>query len=343
MTIRWRADEFPVQIKRPARKSTVLLKEAFVKKRQIVLTLMAAMAAGAFGGLVFSPTTVSAAAKEIIELLSRTDEIKQTQKETTSSLDSKFAILKTLIEQQSDSNAKLGISLAALQKSVQDMQANSGAQLNSTATQVSSITDNLSDMQQRLSKQNSQLADIQSTLQGLDAKVSALGQSAAGSTAPVTNPGPGTVPTGSTAPPNPAPAAATPPPSASTLYESALHDILTKKYDLAQSEFQDYLKYYPKTDYASNAVFYLGEIAFVQQRYPEALDHYSDVIANFPSSFKLGAARYKRGVTYIAMGKKPEGIADLRATVRLFPKSDEDQAARTKLRELGVSVTPGGR
>jgi hypothetical protein len=73
------------------------------------------------------------------------------------------------------------------------------------------------------------------------------------------------------------------------------------------------------------------------------LDHYSDVIANFPSSFKLGAARYKRGVTYIAMGKKPEGIADLRAVVRLFPKTDEDQVARTKLRELGVSITAAGR
>lgn len=316
-----------------------------MKKRQIVFILMAAMAAGAFGGLLFSPTTVSAAAKEIIELLSRTDEIKQTQKETTSSLDSKFAILKTLIEQQSDSSAKLGTSLAGLQKSVQDMQANSGAQLNSTATQVSSITDNLSDMQQRLSKQNSQLADIQSTLQGLDAKVSALGQPATGSAPPVTNPGAGNgaAPGTSTAAPPSAPPAANPPPSASTLYESALHDILTKKYDLAQSEFQDYLKYYPKTDYASNAVFYLGEIAFVQQRYPEALDHYSDVITNFPNSFKLGAARYKRGVTYIAMGKKAEGIADLRATVRLFPKTDEDQAARTKLRELGVSVTAGGR
>src|SRR4029077_19018212 len=186
-------------------------------------------------------------------LLDRTDKIQQTQKDTTTALTQNFAVLKTLIEQQSDSNNKLGVALAGLQKSVQDMQANSGAQLNSTATQVSSITDNLSDMQQRLSKQNSQLADIQSTLQGLDAKVSALGQQpATGSAPPTTNPG--TAPnasaagTSSAAPPS-TPPAANPPPSASTLYESALHDILTKKYDLAQSEFQDYLKFYPKTDY----------------------------------------------------------------------------------------------
>ncbi|HEY4840187.1 MAG TPA: tetratricopeptide repeat protein, partial [Candidatus Acidoferrales bacterium] len=127
------------------------------------------------------------------------------------------------------------------------------------------------------------------------------------------------------------------------LYNSALHDVLTKKYDLAQSEFQDYLKYYPKTEFASNAEFYLGEIAYLQGRYPEAVDHYSDVIANFPNSFKLAAARYKRGVTYVAMGDKPKGVADLRSVVRLFPKTEEDQLARTKLKELGVSVAPAGR
>ena len=318
-----------------------------MKKRQMVLIFAGAMIAGAIGGGLLSPTTVSAAAKEIIELLDRTDKIQQTQKDTTTALTQNFAVLKTLIEQQSDSNNKLGVALAGVQKSVQDMQANSGAQLNSTSTQVSGITDNLADMQQRLSKLNTQLADIQGTLQSLDAKVSALGQPAAS-----VNPGAGTVPGGASAipagggssapvPTSSAPAAAAP--SAQNLYDSALHDILTKKYDLAQSEFQDYLKYYPKTDYASNAVFYLGEIAFVQQKYPEALDHYSDVIANFPNSFKLGAARYKRGVTYIAMGKKPEGIADLRTVTRLFPKTDEDQAARTKLRELGVPVAGGGR
>ena len=319
-----------------------------MKKRQMVFIFAGAMIAGAIGGGLLSPTAVSAAAKEIIELLDRTDKIQQTQKDTTTALTTNFAVLKTLIEQQSDSNNKLSVALAGVQKSVQDMQANSGAQLTSTSTQVSGITDNLADMQQRLSKQSAQLADLQSSIQSLDAKVSALAQPASGAN-PNTNTGPGTVPGGATSTPPtggtgaPPTTSAAPPPSASNLYDSALHDILTKKYDLAQSEFQDYLKYYPKTDYASNAVFYLGEIAFVQGKYPEALDHYSDVIANFPNSFKLGAARYKRGATYIAMGDKAKGIADLRAVTRLFPKTDEDQAARTKLRELGVPVAAGGR
>src|SRR5580704_5438784 len=228
-------------------------------------------AAGMFGGLVggalLSPTAVNAAAKEIIELLDRTDKIQQTQKDTTTALTQNFAVLKTLIEQQADSSNKLGLALAGIQKSVQDMQANYGSQLDSTSSQVNGVRDNLGDMQQRLSKQSAQLADIQGAIQSLDAKVSALAQPAPGGTGPTTNPGPGTVPSGaptdpaagSAAPPTVAPPA-NPPPSAQNLYNSALHDVLTKKYDLAQSEFQDYLKFYPKTEFASNAEFYLGEI-----------------------------------------------------------------------------------
>lgn len=315
-----------------------------MKKRQMVFMFGACMLGGAIGGALLSPTAVNAAAKEIIELLDRTANIQQAQKDTTAQITTNFAVMKTLIEQQADSNNKLSLALAGVQKSVQDMQANSGAQLSTTATQVSGITDNLSEMQQRLAKLNTQLADIQGNQQSLDAKVSALATCTSGNSGASGTPGGASSmpPSGSGAP---TPTSSAPPasaPSAQNLYDSALHDILTKKYDLAQSEFQDYLKFYPNTDYASNAVFYLGEIAFVQQRYPEALDHYSDVILNFPQSFKLGAARYKRGVTYVAMGDKPKGIADLRAVVKLFPKTDEDQAARTKLRELGVAPTAAG-
>jgi tol-pal system protein YbgF len=318
-----------------------------VKKRQMVFMFAACMLGGAIGGALLSPTSVSAAAKEIIELLSRTDDIKQAQKDTTAALSTNFAVLKTLIEQQADANNKLGLALAGIQKSVQDMQANYGTQLDSTSSQVSGVRDNLGDMQQRLSKQSSQLADIQSAIQSLDSKVSTLAQPAPG-TGPTTNPGPGTTPSGAPATGTPSGAttaapAATPPPSAENLYNSALHDIATNNYDLAKSEFGDYVKFFPKAEYASNAVFYLGQIAFVQKHYPEALDHFSDVIANFPGSFKLGEARYKRGLTYLAMGQKAEAITDLRSVTRLFPKTAEDQAARTKLKEMGVSVAPTGR
>jgi tol-pal system protein YbgF len=305
-----------------------------MKKRQTVLLLIGAMTVGAIGGMLLSPAPVGAVAKEMIELLAGVNNLQQGQRDMQSAIDTKFSELRTLIAQQSDNSNKLITAIGGLQKTMQDLQANTGAQLSSMGTQVQGVTDNVSETQTRLSKINSQLVEMQNTLQTLDAKVSALGQPAP-STA---NPG-----QGGAANPGGGSSTAAPPPSPQTLYESARQDFLTAKYDLALQEFQDYLKYYPTTDLASNAVFYQGEIAFKQHRYEDAIGFYSDVLSKYEKSPKLSPSLYERGITYIQMGKKASGIADLRSVIRLYPNLDEAPLARQKLRELGVPVSGGGR
>jgi tol-pal system protein YbgF len=304
-----------------------------MKKRQVVLLMTAAMTVGAFGGMLLSPAPVGAVAKEMIELLAGVTNLQQGQRDMQSSLDTKFSELRTLVAQQSDNSNKLNNAIGALQKTMQDLQANTGAQLSSMGTQVQGASDNVLETQTRLSKFNSQLVEIQNTLQTIDAKLSALGQPAPSTT----NPGPG----GSSNPPNGSTSA--PPPSPQTLYESARQDFLTGKYELSLQEFQDYLKYYPTTDLASNAVFYQGEIAFNQHRYDDAVGFYSDVLSKYPKSSKLSPSLYKRGITYLQMTKRTSGIADLRAVIRLYPNLDEAPLARAKLKELGVPVAGGGR
>jgi tol-pal system protein YbgF len=295
--------------------------------------MTAAMTVGAFGGMLLSPAPVGAVAKEMIELLAGVTNLQQGQRDMQSSLDTKFSELRTLVAQQSDNSNKLNNAIGALQKTMQDLQANTGAQLSSMGTQVQGASDNVLETQTRLSKFNSQLVEIQNTLQTIDAKLSALGQPAPSTT----NPGPG----GSSNPPNGSTSA--PPPSPQTLYESARQDFLTGKYELSLQEFQDYLKYYPTTDLASNAVFYQGEIAFNQHRYDDAVGFYSDVLSKYPKSSKLSPSLYKRGITYLQMTKRTSGIADLRAVIRLYPNLDEAPLARAKLKELGVPVAGGGR
>jgi tol-pal system protein YbgF len=305
-----------------------------MKKRRLVVLLIATLTVGGIGGMLLSPAPVGAVAKEITELITGVTILQQGQRDMQSSIDTKFSELRTLVAQQSDNSNKLITAIGALQKTMQDLQANTGAQLSSMGTQVQGVTDNVSETQTRLSKINTQLVEMQNTLQTLDAKVSALGQPAT----PTTNPGTGGAPntSGSTS-------TSAPPPSPQTLYEGARQDFLTGKYELALQEFQDYLKYYPTTDLASNAVFYQGEIAFNQHRYDDAIGYYSDVLAKYEKSPKLSPSLYKRGITYIQMGKKASGIADLRSVIRLYPNLDEAPLARAKLKELGVAVAGGGR
>lgn len=306
--------------------------EVPMKKRQVALLLIAATTVGAIGGMLLSPAPVGAVAKEMIELLTGVNQLQQGQRDMQSPLDSKFSEMRTLVSQQTDTANKLNTAIGALQKTMQDLQANTGAQLSSMATQVQGVTDNVSETQTRLSKINTQLVEMQNTLQTLDAKVSALAQPAPSTTNPAAGGAPLNPPGGSTS---------SAPPSPQTLYESARQDFLTGKYDLASQEFQDYLKYYPTTDLASNAVFYQGEIAFNQHRYDDAIGFYSEILAKYEKSPKLSPSLYKRGITYLQTGKRASGIADLRSVIRLYPNLDEAPLARAKLRELGVPVTAG--
>jgi tol-pal system protein YbgF len=291
----------------------------------------AAVLAGALAGSLVGPRPAEAVARELIELQRDVTSILQGQKDLSTQTTQDHTVMKTLVEQSSDNVNKLGATMSALQKSVQDVQANSGARLDTMSTQVQGLSDNLEEIKSRLGKLNQQLVDLQNSVQSLDAKISGSAPAPATGTAN---------PTASSAASPTSPAVPAGAPSANTLYESGLGDIRSGKLDLARSEFQDYLKYYPTTDLASNAQFYLGEIAYSQKHYDQAVGEYEKVLTNYPKSFKLAPARLKQAMALIALGQKPDGIRQLREVVKRYPGTEEDRLARAKLKELGASITP---
>jgi tol-pal system protein YbgF len=111
------------------------------------------------------------------------------------------------------------------------------------------------------------------------------------------------------------------------------------KYDLAHSEFLDYLKYYGDTDLASNAQFWLGEIAYAQKNYDGAVQEYDKVINNYPRSFKLAPAHLKKGMALLELGQKSSGVKELREVVKRYPGTEEERRARAKLKDMGLAVS----
>src|SRR5208337_2380466 len=63
-------------------------------------------------------------------------------------------------------------------------------------------------------------------------------------------------------------------PPADVLYNNALRDYNGGKNDLAVQELNDYIKFYPNTDLAGNAYFYLAEIQFKAGDYQKAVASY---------------------------------------------------------------------
>jgi tol-pal system protein YbgF len=307
-------------------------------RKQWLVVAIASIFFGALGGVLLSPQPASAVSKEIIELQQQISQVLQQQQDLRSAVDTSGATLKTLVQQSLDNVVQLKGEMGALQKTVQDVQANTGSSINSVTQTTQGLQDNLQDLQARVGKLSQQMTDVQGLLQSIDAKVSASAPSAGGA-APSGSPnapggaaGPGPSAGGSSAP------SGMPPISADTLYQNALRDFTGGKYDLSRQEFSDYIKNFPSNDLASNAQFYLGEIFYAQNDFKNAIPAYDNVLTNYPTSFKLASSLYQKAMSELELGEKAPGVRDLREVVRRFPGSDEARRASAKLREVGATA-----
>jgi chaperonin cofactor prefoldin len=140
-------------------------------RTQWAVYLATAMLAGAAGGTVLGPAPVGAVAREIVELQQDVQQLMQGQKDLQTAIAQNSAVQKTLLELSLDSVSKLSVTMGTLQKSVQEMQANSGARLDTMSTQVQGLSDNLQEMQARMGKLNQLLTDALNAIQGIDAKL----------------------------------------------------------------------------------------------------------------------------------------------------------------------------
>jgi len=110
---------------------------------------------------------------------------------------------------------------------------------------------------------------------------------------------------------------------------------------LAVQEFEDYVKYYPSTDLAGNAYYYLADMEYRQGNFQQAAKDYGEVVQNFPTGNKAAAAQLKKGFSLIELGQKNEGVSELRKVIQRYPRSSEALQARERLRKLGVSSGAG--
>lgn len=298
-----------------------------MRTRTIVLAV-AVLVGGALGGALLVPAPAGGTSKDMIELQQQVQQLLQAQRDMRSAMDTNSATLRTLVQQSLDSVNKVNGEMGALQKTVQESTANSGARLDTMTTQTQGLSDNMQDVQARVAKLAQQMNDMQGLLQSIDGKISG-GASAV----------PGSAGLGGNSP-NPAPPA---PISADTLYQNALRDFNSGNYDLSRQEFSDYLKSFPTNDLAGNAQFYLGEIFYAQNNFRDAVTEYDKVLYTYPKSYKTAAALMKKGQAEISLGQKATGSRDLREVIRRFPNSPEAKQASAKLKELETPTTRSSR
>jgi tol-pal system protein YbgF len=204
--------------------------------------------------------------------------------------------------------------------------------MDTVSGQVQSLNDSVDELKSRIAKLDKSVQDLQTQLQNI--------QTAAPATAQPGTAQPGQSQPGAGQPGGPqAPAAAQTPPLADT-FQAGVRDYNSAHYDVAAGEFQDVIHYYPTDDMAGTAQFYLGEIAYRQENYPDAVKAYNAVLEGFPGSPKAPAAQLRKGLALLDLNKKDAGIHELRLLIQRHPQTPEAAQARSKLNGLGVRITP---
>jgi len=259
---------------------------------------------------------VGGASKEMIQLQTQVQALQDQMTQMQQSFNERMGVMKSLMDQNTDSMNKVTAAITALQGSLEKLETDNTAKTEQLSGQIQSLNDSVDELKARLAKIGKQLDDIQAGQQN-QAATQAAQQAQQQALAQA------------------------PPPD--VLYNNALRDYNAGKNDLSSQEFSDYIKFYPSTDLAGNAYFYLAEINYKQGNFQAAVKNYDQVLQNFPTGNKAAAADLKKGLSLIELGQKEDGIALLKHVVQRYPRSNEALQARERLRKLAFPASSGAR
>ncbi len=130
------------------------------------------------------------------------------------------------------------------------------------------------------------------------------------------------------------PVAAAPGKKEKIAYRTAFNLLKEGRYAQSISAFEKFMKAYPKSSYADNAQYWLGEANYVSRKYKAALKEFKQVLERYPESPKLGDAMLKLGFTYYELKQYDKSKKMLNEVVRQFPKSTVSRLAQTRLNRI---------
>ena len=268
--------------------------------------------------LVSLPTPARAASKEMIELQTQVQQLLDMVQRLQTTMDTRFAVLQHLAEQTADNANQMSAAVTTLQQKIAAQSDTTISKLDTASGQVQALNDSVDELKSRIAKLDKTIQDMQAQLQNIQNPPAPQAATGPG--------GPGA---------QPAPQA---PPLKETL-QAGVRDYNAAKYDVASGEFQDVVHYYPMDDLAGTAQFYLGEIAYRQKSYADAIKAYNAVLEGFPGSAKAPAAQLRKGLSLLQMNKKDAGITELKLLVKRHPQTPEAAQAKSKLSSMGVKTS----
>ncbi|MFQ5849260.1 MAG: tol-pal system protein YbgF [Candidatus Binatia bacterium] len=117
-------------------------------------------------------------------------------------------------------------------------------------------------------------------------------------------------------------------------YEKGWKLLEQKDYRGAIARFKKFLIKHPKSAYADNAQYWIGESYYALKEFDQAILEFDAVRRKYPSGDKVPAALLKQGFAFAELGDKVDARLILQELIARYPESQEAVKAKQKVKTL---------
>lgn len=118
------------------------------------------------------------------------------------------------------------------------------------------------------------------------------------------------------------------------LYTWGVERVRAEQFDAARNAFETFLEDNPENPLVPNALYWLGETYYGQERYAQAILTFKDVTRRFAQHHKAADALLKIGYSYAELGDAQNARFYLQALLDEFPGAPSARLARQRLSAL---------
>jgi tol-pal system protein YbgF len=117
-------------------------------------------------------------------------------------------------------------------------------------------------------------------------------------------------------------------------YQKAYSIFKSGDYPAALKQFKAFLDQYPKSKYADNAQYWIGECYYQMKDYDRAILEYDKVVKQYPKGDKVASALLKEGFAFLELGDRVNAKLLFQKVIKQYPQSPQSEIAAKKAKGL---------
>ena len=119
-------------------------------------------------------------------------------------------------------------------------------------------------------------------------------------------------------------------------YDLGRKEFADGNYEAARAMLRKYLADAPRSDEASDAMFFIADSYFKEKLYEEAILEYQNIIETWPASPKIPLCQLNQGLALLEIGKPNEASLFFESLIEAYPESPEAAEAKKHLKSLSA-------